>query len=565
VKTLRSLSADAWLVIIASALWCAFTVYVSRVDLMRSHFDEYTHIVSARLITDSLTPGMSQVGFWAPLLHVFLMPLYAVPSAYVFDATPAFGLWPLLCVATVVFRRLVLSLTGNRSVAFVSAVAFCANPYVLFFSATPMAEMPFLLSIVCALYFFQRWMVGDRLTHLIFTGVAVSMACLSRFEGFMLVPASTLAVVVALLLKRYDWPRFQASVLLFVLPAVSGICFIVSYSLAYSGEFLAYGSYSLNGAGNAHAALVSGVGGLPWLHTTETLWYAAEFMLPGALLIAACVAAPLVLAFSRGRMRFLLLMGMAVAPVVFVYGTILFGKLGLVVPQLPAGDISYTNIRYLLTALLPVLLSLAVVWSELLHLCGSVKFVRAGVSACAIGFLAVATVAHVRTQAFESVPFPAMYYEIAPYSLRHTYPVALREKYDFGKVLTLRYANDYYLVESGLPLSTFILESNYRYFDQAVREPWLFARWVAIPKLSKAAFPKFAALESDETFHRFYSPVLLADPNLNANAASLYVLNDAFLRQTVQSLGYDPLKIPSLNPDITTWNPQTIYEDIRVR
>jgi hypothetical protein len=55
---------------------------------------------------------------------------------------------------------------------------------------------------------------------------------------------------------------------------------------------------------------------------------------------------------------------------------------------------------------------------------------------------------------------------------------SLRREYDYGKILITRALFDITMVRSGIDLKEFIQEANFRYYDEAVNRPWLFARWV---------------------------------------------------------------------------------------
>lgn len=57
---------------------------------------------------------------------------------------------------------------------------------------------------------------------------------------------------------------------------------------------------------------------------------------------------------------------------------------------------------------------------------------------------------------------------------------ALRGNYDGGKILITRASHDFMTFAAGLPLKSYILESNYQYYNQALDTPWVFARWVVM-------------------------------------------------------------------------------------
>jgi hypothetical protein len=54
------------------------TWYVYRLGLTLALTDQNAHLNFARLTFDSFTPGLSQIGFWPPLLHLLMIPVVAV-------------------------------------------------------------------------------------------------------------------------------------------------------------------------------------------------------------------------------------------------------------------------------------------------------------------------------------------------------------------------------------------------------------------------------------------------------------------------------------------------------
>lgn len=563
MRFLRSLSAEFWLLAIASVLWAFMAWHLYTLELLRTHYDQYTHIISARLIAQSMTPGMSQLGFWAPLSHVLLMPFLGVPLLQKTGLGASLAMLPSLLVSVVVLYRLMRSLTGNAGVAATTVIAFLANPYTLFFSVTPMAEMLMIAALLCALYFFHRWFEGGKVADLVYTGVAISLACLSRFEAFSLVPVATVAIAIGLVAKGYDWQRFQANLIIFVLPAVAGIAFIVCYSLAYSGEILAYGSYSLSTSADLGGKLLGGGAGTAW-PVILTLFYAAGYVISAPLFVVGIIAVVFAILTYRQKLLACLLFGMAFAPAVFVFFTIYSGSIPLKVPEL-YGPATYNNVRYLISLLVPCLIGTGIVWARCLQACPW-RFLRAAVSIAFVAFFVASIGKHAYVEAIAGGrqlgrQFEPMFVETVRPDDRKAMAAIIQDHYDYGKILTVRFENDAFLEESGLPLTTFIIESNYRYFDQVLKEPWLFARLIVFPSRGSRVFRQFDALVSNAIFHEYYTKV--EDVKAGTNAFEVYILNERALRRALDTLGYDPLVIPSLNPNITFWKPDKVYQQMR--
>src|SRR5690606_34332868 len=108
-------------------------------DLALSHYDARGHLIVARRIFDSLTPGWRQVGaIWLPLPHL----LNAIPVQYDAFFRSGFSAIALsvasYAAATASLGWIVVSVTGSTAAAVLAAAVFAANPNILYLQATPM-------------------------------------------------------------------------------------------------------------------------------------------------------------------------------------------------------------------------------------------------------------------------------------------------------------------------------------------------------------------------------------------------------------------------------------------
>jgi hypothetical protein len=116
-------------------------VHYQRLGLSLAHYDARAHLVVARRVFDSLTPGWQQVGaVWLPLPHL----LNALPvqidwlyrtgfSAIAISiASMALAAW---AIATLIHRA-----TGSMTGGAVAAALLMLNPDVLYLQSTPMTE-----------------------------------------------------------------------------------------------------------------------------------------------------------------------------------------------------------------------------------------------------------------------------------------------------------------------------------------------------------------------------------------------------------------------------------------
>jgi hypothetical protein len=162
----------------------------ARSGLSLSHYDARAHLVVARRIIDSITPGWEQIGaVWLPLPHLLNMlpvqvdPLYRTGGSAIAFSVLSLGL-SAACLSAIVLR-----LTGSRSGALASVALFVANPNILYLHATPMTEpLLFATTLMCA-WRLTAWATGPTPDVPRSLGWWMVAACLTRYEAWPIVAA----------------------------------------------------------------------------------------------------------------------------------------------------------------------------------------------------------------------------------------------------------------------------------------------------------------------------------------------------------------------------------------
>jgi hypothetical protein len=175
-------------------------VLYGRAGLALSHYDAKAHLVVARRILDSITPGWEQVGaVWLPLPHVLnMLPvqvdlLYRTGWSAIAMSVAALGLGAT-CISAIV-----LQLTGSRAGALVAAALFVSNPNVLYLHATPMTEPLLFGTTLMSAWLLTDWATSDATTVSRRLGGWMVAACLTRYEAW---PIIGVLVGLALLARR---------------------------------------------------------------------------------------------------------------------------------------------------------------------------------------------------------------------------------------------------------------------------------------------------------------------------------------------------------------------------
>lgn len=213
--------------------------------LVLSHYDAKAHLVVARRVIDSLTPGWPQVGaVWLPLPHL----LQILPTQVdLFYRTGAFAsITSILSFTVTVWAaaRLILAMTGSGPGAVTGAALLIANPNLLYLQTTPMTEPLMLATVFLVLLWSYEWVdreePGPVPTRL---GMALFAAAWTRYEAWLIIAA--ILVAVAFVFSRRGLPMGRAARLIAQLaawPASAVALFVINSRLA-TGRWLVTGGF----------------------------------------------------------------------------------------------------------------------------------------------------------------------------------------------------------------------------------------------------------------------------------------------------------------------------------
>ena len=216
--------------VVTGVLGAAAALFYAREGLAISHFDARAHLVVARRILDSLYPGWQQIGaVWLPLPHLLNMIPVQVDSWYrsgasaiaISVASTALSAWAI--------ARLISMTTGSIIGGLTAAALLLANPNLLYIQSTPMTEPLLLATAFLSVALLAQWVELEAAGWPHAAGLALTAACMTRYEGW-LIAAAAIALTVLVLLRRGHGFRFtvQAAIKLCVYPAVAILLFCIN-------------------------------------------------------------------------------------------------------------------------------------------------------------------------------------------------------------------------------------------------------------------------------------------------------------------------------------------------
>jgi hypothetical protein len=219
----------------------------AQLDLTLSHYDARGHLVVARRIFDSITPGWRQIGaVWLPLPHLLNALPVQIDAFYRSGASAIALSVAAFALASAALAALVRQITGSAAAGVAAAAVFMLNPNVLYLQATPMTEPLLVGLILLAVALLVAWCrapaagrgdAGGPGPGAAAIGWAFALACLTRYEAWPVTAASLAIASWARWRAGDSWPaawRGAAAIGRYPLVAVAG--FLV-FSRAVVGEW----------------------------------------------------------------------------------------------------------------------------------------------------------------------------------------------------------------------------------------------------------------------------------------------------------------------------------------
>ena len=318
--------------LVSLGLGAVACVCYARADLQLSHYDARGHLVVARRVIDSITPGWRQIGaVWLPLPHLLnLVPVQV--DAFYRTGLSAIAISMLaFAAATYACSRIILEATGSRLAAVAGTLVLALNPDVLYLQATPMTE-PLLLGLmtlsVLALFI---WIARGATRHQHLAGWLLAASCLCRYEAW---PATVAALAAGTLAIRWQGRRWRDAIraiaVVAAYPAASVLGFIV-VSRVTVGEWLVSTGFFVPDNPDM---------GRPFEAAASVWWGTHQLSGYGPLLLGVAGLLMLIVAVLRSRapaglLVFIALAGAAVLPwYAFVSGHPF--RIRYMVPLIPA-------------------------------------------------------------------------------------------------------------------------------------------------------------------------------------------------------------------------------------
>ena len=279
----------------ATLLGAAAAIYYAHAELALSHFDARAHVVVARRILDSLTPGWQQIGaVWLPLPHLLNMVPVQVDAWYRSGASATAISVASTGLAAWALARIILLTTGSVTGGIAATALLLANPNLLYLQSTPMTEPLLLATVFVSIAEIAEWIERGAVEWPTGAGWALTAACMTRYEAWLIAPTA-IAIAAAVLVRRGTSVihSLRAAMRLATLPLTAIVLFTLNSRWTIGSWFIPSGFFVPENEALDRP-------GLAWEQVRESMYQLSNtaFVWPayaGAVLI--------VLGFVRSRKR----------------------------------------------------------------------------------------------------------------------------------------------------------------------------------------------------------------------------------------------------------------------
>lgn len=234
-----------WLRAVGFIAWVCAVGYVWRAVDFQAYGDTLARELITRRVTDSLTPGLAQLGtVWLPLPSLVLIPFAAIDPLWNLGIIGALvgGLYLQIAIGAL-YR--IGYLIGGAAVGCLAAIVFIANPNTLYHFTLPLTEAPALafgcLSAAGLAEVVAGFRQGEmRLGAVLTAALGASAMLLCRYDGWMFAVVVGALLAFASLIWLRSWQRTEALAIFYAIAPITAIGLWLLYNWLIFGDPLSF-------------------------------------------------------------------------------------------------------------------------------------------------------------------------------------------------------------------------------------------------------------------------------------------------------------------------------------
>jgi hypothetical protein len=209
--------------------------------------DAMSHLNISRRVFDNLTPGAAQIGsVWLPLYHLLMLPTVWIDFFWKTGFSAAIVSMSSYIVTSLYTYKLALSLGFKRKIALIITSIVALNTNLLYLQTTALTEPLFIALFTLSIYHFNRWIKHHNIMNLVGTAFFVMLSTLTRYDGWALLGFSGLALMIILWNRYKSFKAVEGLTILFVTLAALGCMLWFGWNYFIFGDpiYFATGEFS---------------------------------------------------------------------------------------------------------------------------------------------------------------------------------------------------------------------------------------------------------------------------------------------------------------------------------
>lgn len=317
-------------------------------NLTLEYNDATSHLDIARRITDSLTPGLVQIGSnWLPLLHLLELPFTL--NFFLWQSGLAGSIISMMSFlfSSLAIFKIVETITKDRISSFIGVLVFILNANILYMQTTAMFEPLLIATSIWGIYFLMKWSQEQKLSQLLFGAFFIFLSTLTRYDGWFLFLCS-IPVVFLISIREKNYKYAEGRTIMFM--ALSGLGIILWF--IYNQLIFGSATYFMSSEFSARAQQIiwEKLGKLPakgniflalWTYIRTIIYNTG--LLPFLLSIFGLIFFFFTKRSIVMKISFVLLLFI---PFIFHTVSLYIGHSIIWIPHVPPYDNTFFNVRY---------------------------------------------------------------------------------------------------------------------------------------------------------------------------------------------------------------------------
>lgn len=195
---------------VAAAVSCVATIVVYATHNNGYQGDEASHLLDARRVVDSATPGFAQIGqYWPPMFHILELPFALIRPLYDAGLSGTIPAMLMYVVGVVGAFELGTALTGRRMAGAVGALAYGLNPNLLVIQSLSMMESTIAATLVWSAASLARFWQTGRMRDAVLSGLCVAAAVWADYGAWVLPVYAGAVIAVGSYRHRHSRSRAE--------------------------------------------------------------------------------------------------------------------------------------------------------------------------------------------------------------------------------------------------------------------------------------------------------------------------------------------------------------------